>query len=200
MMVVMYLPRRDSWCGRCSWCRRAAGFTFPAGRNGRIGGDRLRASHAEREQVVEALTDAFVEGRLDRGELDARAGRALTARTRAELAAISAEIPDGLAEWPAQPPTSTWRLAAVRPSLVQRRPVLWGVGGAGGCLVIGFGLLVFGSEVIAPDGAGHPYNPWVSTLWGMLICVVMMTGLGIAVHGLGTAEDRRRVRRQVPRV
>ena len=34
------------------------------------GRDRLRAGHADREQVIEALKDAFVAGRLTRGELD----------------------------------------------------------------------------------------------------------------------------------
>ena len=43
--------------------------------------DRLRAGHADREQVVEALKTAFVHGRLTKDELDAsadlrRAGRA----------------------------------------------------------------------------------------------------------------------------
>jgi hypothetical protein len=44
------------------------------------GGDRLLAGHADREQVIETLKDAFVAGRLTRDELDARAGQALAAR------------------------------------------------------------------------------------------------------------------------
>ena len=59
--------------------------------------DRLRAGHADREQVILALKDAFVQDRLTRDELDVRAGRALTARTRAELAALIADIPAGQA-------------------------------------------------------------------------------------------------------
>ena len=53
----------------------------------------MRASHADREQVTEALKDAFAHGRLTKDELDARAGRALAARTCAELAALTAGIP-----------------------------------------------------------------------------------------------------------
>jgi hypothetical protein len=49
------------------------------------GGDRLRAGHADREQVIGTLKDAFVHGRLIRDELDARAGQALAARTYADL-------------------------------------------------------------------------------------------------------------------
>ena len=42
---------------------------------------RLRAGHADREQVIGTLKDAFVHGRLTKDELGARTGRALAART-----------------------------------------------------------------------------------------------------------------------
>ena len=56
------------------------------------GGDRLRAGHADREQVIEALKNAFVHGRLTKDELDTRAAQALAARTYADLAALTADI------------------------------------------------------------------------------------------------------------
>jgi Domain of unknown function (DUF1707) len=62
-----------------------------AGATGRGG---LRASDADREQVIDSLKVAFVQGRLSKEELDARAGLALASRTCAELTAIMAEIPD----------------------------------------------------------------------------------------------------------
>jgi hypothetical protein len=62
------------------------------------GGDRLRAGHFDRERVIEALKQAVVHGRLSRDELDVRVGRALAARTRAELAALTADIPAEPAE------------------------------------------------------------------------------------------------------
>ena len=43
------------------------------------------------------LKAAFVQGRLTKAELDARAGQALAARTYADLAAITADLPAGLA-------------------------------------------------------------------------------------------------------
>jgi Domain of unknown function (DUF1707) len=65
--------------------------------NGLAGGSggrgRLRASHADREQVIDALKTAFVQGRLDRDEFDLRVGRALASRTYADLAALTADIP-----------------------------------------------------------------------------------------------------------
>jgi hypothetical protein len=42
---------------------------------------RLRASHADREQAVEALKDAFAQGRLDKNELDGRLGQAFASRS-----------------------------------------------------------------------------------------------------------------------
>jgi hypothetical protein len=36
------------------------------------GRDRLRAGHADREQVIETLKTAFVDGRLTKNELAAR--------------------------------------------------------------------------------------------------------------------------------
>lgn len=54
---------------------------------------RWRASHADREQVVGALKAAFVQGRLTADELDERVGQALAARTYADLAALTTDLP-----------------------------------------------------------------------------------------------------------
>jgi Domain of unknown function (DUF1707) len=69
-------------------------------------GDRghLRASHADREQVIDTLKAAFVQGWLDKDEFDLRMSQAFASRTYAELAAVTADIPAGLTT--AQPPTS----------------------------------------------------------------------------------------------
>jgi hypothetical protein len=60
------------------------------------GGGHLRASHADREQVIEVLKAAYVQGRLTKDELDARVGQAFAARTYGELAAVTADLPRGL--------------------------------------------------------------------------------------------------------
>ncbi|MFC7644310.1 DUF1707 domain-containing protein [Streptosporangium lutulentum] len=46
----------------------------------------LRVSHADREAVVERLSEAAAEGRIDLTELDTRLEQALNARTYADLA------------------------------------------------------------------------------------------------------------------
>ena len=67
------------------------------------GQGRLRASHADREQVIDTLKTAFAEGRLDKNGLDTLAGQAFTSRTYAELAALTADIPAGPAAAPPPP-------------------------------------------------------------------------------------------------
>jgi hypothetical protein len=54
---------------------------------------RLRASNADREHVIGLLKDAFVQDRLTKDEFDARVGQAFAARTDADLAALSADLP-----------------------------------------------------------------------------------------------------------
>jgi Domain of unknown function (DUF1707) len=46
---------------------------------------RMRSSHADREQAIEVLKDAFAQGRLDKDELEARVGHAFASRTYAQL-------------------------------------------------------------------------------------------------------------------
>jgi hypothetical protein len=70
---------------------------------GAAGRGRLRAADADRDQVIDALKTAFVEGRLTKDELDMRAGHALAARTYAELIAITADIPGRHIELPPPP-------------------------------------------------------------------------------------------------
>jgi hypothetical protein len=53
---------------------------------------RFLASDADRERVVDVLKTAFVHGLLTRDELGTRTGRALTARTYAELAVVTAGL------------------------------------------------------------------------------------------------------------
>ena len=69
---------------------------------GTPGRGALRASHADRELVIGTLKAAFVQGRLTKDEFDERVGQTLASRTYAELAAVTYDIPAGLAE--AQPP------------------------------------------------------------------------------------------------
>ena len=80
-------------------------ITGPPGEPVAAGCGRLRASHADRERVIDVLKAAFVQGRLTGDELDARLAQAFASRTYAELAAVTADLPVALieAQLPARP-------------------------------------------------------------------------------------------------
>lgn len=74
----------------------------------------MRASSADRERAVDVLKAGFAEGRLTQDEYNDRMGRAYSARTYGELAALTTDLPAGAsplpqAAWPVpayQPPAS----------------------------------------------------------------------------------------------
>jgi len=70
----------------------------------------LRASRGDRERVIDLLKDAFVQGRLNRDEFDARVGQVLTSRTHWELAAVTFDLPAELiGALPRRPPVRARR-------------------------------------------------------------------------------------------
>jgi Domain of unknown function (DUF1707) len=86
---------------------------------GTAGRGRLRASHADREQVIDTLKAAFVQGMLDKDEFDLRVGQAFASRTYADLAAVTADIPAGLpAAQPPKPARAHDQQPVLRPGLV----------------------------------------------------------------------------------
>ena len=62
----------------------------------------MRVSDTEREQVADALRQAFGEGRLDLEEFDERVQQAYQAKTYRDLAKLTADLPDADAPVPAQ--------------------------------------------------------------------------------------------------
>ncbi len=100
--------------------------TWPGDRMaaGATGRGHLRASDADREQVIDTLKDAFVQGRLTKDELGTRAGQALASRTYAELAAITADIPPRLIV--VQPAPRPDPAPARKP--VGKKAVVWAAG------------------------------------------------------------------------
>lgn len=83
----------------------------------------LRASHANREHVIDVLKAAFVQGMLTKAELDARVGQAFASRTHGDLAAITADLPAGLIG--AQPPRKPAPAPAPPPV---NKPLMWAAG------------------------------------------------------------------------
>lgn len=84
----------NAWLRTCLMRERRA-----AARTGQASDGAMLAAAADREHAVDVLKSGYAEGRLTKDEFDARAGRALTARTFADLTAAAA----GLLGWPARP-------------------------------------------------------------------------------------------------
>jgi hypothetical protein len=78
----------------------------------------LRASHADRERVIDTLKAAFVQGCVTKEEFDARVSQTFGSRTYADLARVTADLPAGLpaglaaARPPSGPARATGRAAA----------------------------------------------------------------------------------------
>jgi Domain of unknown function (DUF1707) len=154
------------------------------------GRDRMRASQADREQVIETLKVAFVHGRLTKDELDTRAGQALSAQTGADLAGLTADIPTV--------PSAPAAAGLARPPTPARRwPLARAAAKSGGCLVLAFALVLFAANVLDPHGLGNPNHPW-SSLCALVALGLVLTALGIFATGVATSVEQWRSRRQLP--
>ncbi len=161
------------------------------------GDDRLRAGDADREQVIDTLKTAFVHGRLTKDELDTRAGQALSARTVADLAALTSDISASPAAAPPQRPQAPPRRRHAPTQARRRRPLVRAAAGSGACLAFAFGVVLFAAHVLDPNGLGNPYHPW-SSLCLLAALAAVFAAVCIAVNGVGTSLEQRRSRRQLP--
>lgn len=67
---------------------------------------RMLASTADRERALDVLKDGFVEGRLTKDEYDTRVSSTYAARTYADLAEVTSDLPGGqsVIAYPPAPP------------------------------------------------------------------------------------------------
>jgi hypothetical protein len=147
-----------------------------AGRGG------LRASHADREQVIDTLKAAFVQDRLTKDELDMRVGQALASRTYADLAAVTADIPAGLAG--ARPPQKPARAQT-------RRPVNTPVKAGGRAIIAAIMML---AAPFATDGEHHPLAAVALDLGAVIIFVASF----VAWAWVLSSQQEKRSRGQLP--
>lgn len=78
---------------------------------GNAGAD-LRVSDAERNEVAEALSKHYADGRLDAGEFKERLDQAMTAKTRRDLSGLLMDLPGTAAPASAPVPRRRHRLLA----------------------------------------------------------------------------------------
>lgn len=69
----------------------------------------LRVSDAERQAVADRLAEHYADGRLDQAEFDDRLGRAMGAKTRADLSGLFSDLPETGAPAAADPMARPYR-------------------------------------------------------------------------------------------
>jgi hypothetical protein len=101
--------------GRGYWMPANSGHWVPGGEYA-----RLRVADVDRERTADVLRGAFVEGRLTQDELDVRLGQTYAARTYADLAAQTADLPGPHRPWPVPPAPLApgYQVARPRPAAV----------------------------------------------------------------------------------
>jgi Domain of unknown function (DUF1707) len=149
-------------------------------------GGRLRASHADREQAIEALKDAFAQGRLTADELDSRVGQALASQTYAKLTALTDDLPVGPAAAP--PPRQPARTHNRAPGthLVRNAAIGSGVG-----LIIA-GALFPGAVLL---GASDDVDLALLIMAAFIVIVVVPS---VMISAVATSLQQRRSRGQLP--
>lgn len=135
---------------------------------------RLRASHADREHVIDMLKAAFVHGRITKDEFDARVSQAFTSRTYAELAAVTADIP--ARQIADQPPS--------KPARAQGRPTMSHADKARRCVVIALAMMT-----VATFAPGGPALLLFAPLW--------ITALMVAAAQILASRHEKRSRGQL---
>ena len=98
-----------------NWTR---GF-FP-GFSGPASDQHMRVSDAERQAVADRLAEHFSSGRLDQAEFDERVGKAMSAKTRADLNGLFDDLPETGAPAATDPSTGQLRRAAPPPCPARR--------------------------------------------------------------------------------
>jgi Domain of unknown function (DUF1707) len=144
--------------------------TAPAARRG----GHIRASHADREQAIGTLKEAFVQGRLTAAELDARVDQVYTSRTYAELAAVTVDIPAGITR--ARPARDPWRATK-------------------GAWLVVYAVILPGLMTLAalPGGPGPTTGARVATYTAVTYAVFWLLGGSVMVASrLGARRARRR--------
>jgi hypothetical protein len=156
------------------------------------GQGRWRASHADREQVVGALQAAFVQGRLTADELDERVGQALAARTYADLAALTTDLPANPAPAP-QPAPARQPASAAQPAPPCGRPQNTAASRAvkAGAGAIGVTVIAVGAAIAV---AGDPAAAAVIAVFMVVLAAVATAVVASLIHVALKLESRQRNR------
>ena len=147
---------------------------------------RMRASDADRQAVIERLRAGLDEGRLKMDEYLERMGLASEAVTYGDLAPLYADLPETgsvARREPAAPPSvppAAHPPAASQAAAVSRRgfaglptplKVLWTIWAA----VVSVNLVVWGLASATAGSLIYPWPVWVAGPWGAVLLVVSVS-------------------------
>ncbi len=133
----------------------------------------IRVSDAERQAVVDRLTEHYGEGRLGLAEFDERVGRAMSAKTRADFNGLLDDLPgSGPTGAPGIPAPAAGIPAPAADVPVRRRR------GGHGRKVLALALIVF-IAVAAAHAVFWLTVPW---LWLAFIVVIVLAATGHLGH------------------
>lgn len=157
--------------------------TGPGGETtGTAGLGHLRASHADREQLIDVLKTAFVQGRLAKGEFDARVSQAFASRTYADLAAVTADLPTWLIG--AQPPRKPAQAKAKPSESTEINPAV---------VAVITGMTVLTAGLWAAVLIGHKFDDDGAKGMLLFLLILTFTNIGMLIlTGAVIRESRHR--------
>ncbi len=127
----------------------------------------LRVSDAERARVQDRLRRAHDVGELDLYEFDERVAAVWAARTRGELARVTADLPE-----PATPPARPGVFTASPGGVTMRVLTIVWLG------VVTLNLTIWGIVALTTGEAVYPWWLWVAGPPGAVLAVLYAAGIG----------------------
>lgn len=129
--------------------------------------DQLRVSDAERTTVQERLRRAVADGQLDLHEFDIRLQSVWAAKTRGELARVSADLPEP------PPPPEPWAVFAADDAGTAMRvlTIIW-------ACAVAVNLVVWATVSLATSQFLHPWWLYVAGPPGAVLAVLYAFGIG----------------------
>jgi hypothetical protein len=137
---------------------------------------KLRASHADREQVIDLLKAAFVRGWLAKDEFDLRVGQVLASRTYGDLNVLAAAIPAGLTRaQPTEPALESDNRAAAE-SNAERKIVR-----AFACMLVAVPTTAFSAGLMQTQNRPELGLADRVFLTVMLACILAVSAIGFVL-------------------
>ncbi len=138
--------------------------------------DHLRVSDAERQAVADRLAEHYGEGRLDQAEFDERAGRAMSAKIRADFSGLFDDLPE---PGPAGAPGAGPGVPAGIPERRARREARRHRHHHHGLLTLGLIVVAAWVAVHAVGAIFWLAGPW---LWLGVLAVILLVATGHIGH------------------